>query len=416
MRFGFLARFAAVLLIGATAAAAGLSYALARSHLQAVRRDLIAATIGQASAQLQPALNIYVRDRAMKRDTLVRVRTAVRDIENFQELVRDVRIYAPSGAPLEPVTAVPEPVPVRRAIVAQDVVESSVFSRDGDSLVTAYVPLGASSVSGYVAVAAIDISLGQLDVQTQSETRFVVAATLTAVALLFISLLTLAIAAQRELDRRQRIADSTFLQTMEGIAAIVDQRDPYTAGHSQRVSDYAVLVAQALGESKGAVERVRAGALLHDLGKIGIPDAVLLKPGPLDAAERESINTHPRMAVEILSRVEAMEPIVPCVLHHHERWDGRGYPDGLVGEQIPRLARIIAVADTFDAMTTSRPYRQALSIEETRKRLLDGRGTQWDAICVDALIALVDSGRMVPQAREDQRPVFGRRQASKDSG
>mgnify|MGYP001191870683 CR=1 FL=1 len=414
MHLGFLARFAAVLLIGATAVAAGLSYVLASSHLQAVRRDLVAATIGQASAQLQPALNAYVRERAMKQDTLASISTAVRDIENFQELVRDVRIYAPSGQALDPSSSLPQPGPVRRAIAKQDVIDSPVFQRDGDSLITAYVPLGASGASGYVAVAAIDISLGQLDVQTQSETRFVVLATVTAVALLFISLLTLAIAAQRELNRRQRIADSTFLQTMEGIASIVDQRDPYTAGHSKRVSDYAVKVAESLGENAAAVERVRAGALLHDLGKIGIPDAVLLKPGPLDADERRAINSHPSMAIEILGKVEAMEPIVPCVLHHHERWDGTGYPDGLAGEQIPHLARIIAVADTFDAMTTSRPYRAALPVEEARRRLLAGRSVQWDARCVDALVALVDSRAISPPASDQQSEVFGRRLAVKD--
>lgn len=414
MRFGFLARFAAVLLIGATTVAAGLSYVLASSHLQAVRRDLVAATIGQASAQLQPALNAYVRERAMKQDTLASISTAVRDIENFQELVRDVRIYAPSGQALDPSSSPAQPAPVRRAIAKQDVIDSPVFQRDGDSLITAYVPLGASGANGYVAVAAIDISLGQLDVQTQSETRFVVLATVIAIALLFISLLTLATAAQRELNRRQRIADSTFLQTMEGIASIVDQRDPYTAGHSKRVSDYAVKVAEALGENVAAIERVRAGALLHDLGKIGIPDAVLLKPGPLDEDERRTINSHPSMAIEILGKVEAMEPIVPCVLHHHERWDGAGYPDGLAGEQIPHLARIIAVADSFDAMTTSRPYREALPVVEARRRLLAGRSVQWDARCVDVLVALVDSGAISPPAPALQPAVFGRRLAVKN--
>lgn len=394
MRFGFLLRFAAVLVLVAIAAAAGLSYVFARSHLAAVRSDLVAATIGQASAKLQPALNTYAAEGKMAPQTRATLARAILDIENFQELVRNVRIFSPAGVALDPSSAQPEPAFARRAITDQNVVTSPAFERDGDQLETVYVPTGASNATGYVAVVAIDISLGQLDLQTHGETRFVISATIAAVALIILSLLILAITAQRELDKRRRIANTTFLQTMEGIAAIVDQRDPYTAGHSRRVAAYSVQVAHRLGEVPEQVELVRTGALLHDLGKIGISDAVLLKPDRLDRDERALINGHPTLARKILEPVEAMAPIVPCVLHHHERWDGTGYPDGLAGEAIPRLARIIAVADTFDAITTNRPYRTSLSIAEARKRLLEGRGTQWDAQCVDAIVALIDADEM----------------------
>jgi len=409
MRFGFLLRFAAVLLLAAIAVASGLSYAFARSHLAAVRSDLVAATVGQASAKLQPVLNAYAAAGAMNGATRVRLANAVRDIENFQVLVRDVRIFKPSGTALDPRSAPPESTFVRRAITEQNVVTSPPFERAGDRLETAYVPMGGAALSGYVAVVAIDISLGQLDVQTHGETRFVVTATVVAVALIFVSLLTLAITAQRELDHRQLLANTTFLQTMQGIAAIVDQRDPYTAGHSRRVAQYAIQVARHLGETSANVELVRTGALLHDLGKIGIPDAILLKPDRLDKAERMLINGHPALARKILEPVEAMASIVPCVLHHHERWDGTGYPDGLAGEAIPRLARIIAVADTFDAITTNRPYRKAMPIQEARRRLMEGRGTQWDATCVDAIVALIDANELILDPASASRPAMAPR-------
>ena len=263
-----------------------------------------------------------------------------------------------------------------------------------------------------IGVAAIDVSVGQLQAQAGSETQFVILSTLIACSLIFLSLLTLAIAAQRELNRRGRAAETTFLQTMEGIARIVDQRDPYTAGHSQRVAEYSAAVARQMQLSAKLVERVRWSALLHDLGKIAIPDAVLLKPGAFDEQEREVINHHPSIARDILQNVEAMAEFVPCVLHHHERWDGTGYPDGLRGDAIPLLSRIIAVADTFDAMTTDRPYRNALSLDEARRRLLGGAGSQWDERCVGAIVALIDAGALQPP-RELERQ-FGRRLAATD--
>lgn len=405
---GFLARFVSVLLLVAIGVAVGLSYAFARAHLAAVRRDLVATTIGQASAQLQAPLTTFAHRRGMTPDTRVRLAFAINNIENFQALVRDVRIYAPDGRALVPDDAPAQPVQTARAIAAQDVVQSTPFERGGDQLVSAYIPFGAPGANGYVAVAAIDLSIGQLNAQTASETRYVIVATLIACALIFASLLTLAIAAQRELNKRQRAAETTFLQTMEGIAAIVDQRDPYTAGHSRRVATYAEILAQHLGFSKQDVAHVRWGALLHDVGKIGVPDDVLLKPGALDEHERAVISAHPSIAYEILGPVEAMAPIVPCVLHHHERWDGKGYPSGLADEAIPKLARVVAIADTFDAMTSDRPYRTRLSIEETRRRLLEGANVQWDAQYVEMMVSLIDRGIIAPLP--SQAPArFGRR-------
>lgn len=389
---GFVARFAALLLVAVIAVSTTLSYLFARSHLDALRSDLIANAAGQASATLQPALDKYAHSGHFTESDRRGVDLAVRNVQNFQSLIRDVRLYRPDGRPLDPILASNEGAFVKRAIDEQNIIQGPQQSIEGEDVLPVFVPLASSSSGTYLAVAAIDVSLGELNAQTGSETKFVVLATLAACALIFVSLLTLAIAAQRELNKRRRQADTTFLQTMEGLAAIVDQRDPYTAGHSQRVSEYSVLIAREMKLSNQDVEHVRWGALLHDLGKIAVPDAVLLKNGPLDAQERAIISQHPTIAKQILGPVEAMAPIVPCVLHHHERWDGGGYPDGLRGEAIPFLSRVIAVADTFDAMTTDRPYRTGLTIEETRKRLHDGAGVQWERRCIDAALALIDAG------------------------
>jgi HD-GYP domain-containing protein (c-di-GMP phosphodiesterase class II) len=395
MRFGFVARFAAVLLVCAIGVAAALSYFFARAHLETLKNDLIATAVGQASAALQPALEHHAG-----------VDAAAKDIENYNPLVRGVRLYTPSGAPLDPATGASIGGYAEEAIGLENVVQSSVHHVAGESLVTAYIPL-AGPTGKYLAVAAVDVSISQIEAQSVQETQFVVISTLIACAVIFISLLTLATAAQRELNRRGRAAEQTFLQTMQGIASIVDQRDPYTAGHSYRVAEYSVAIATHLKLSKVLIERVRWSALLHDLGKIGIPDAVLLKVGPFNDLEREIINHHPSIARDILGEVEAMAEIVPCVLHHHERWDGRGYPGGLVGEAIPLLSRVIAVADSFDAMTTDRPYRKALHVEEARSRLVDGAASQWDERCIAAIVALIDTGAIRPPSEQIRQ--FGQR-------
>lgn len=403
----FLIRFAAVLLIVVVAISAGLSYLFARNHLEALKSDLITNAAGQASATLQPALDKYARQGQFTEADREQIDASVKNVENFQSLVRGVRLYQPDGAPLDPIIAPNATANVKRAISEQNIIQANEQAKDGEQIVVAFVPLASSTSAKYLAVAAIEISVGQLTAQTDRETRFVVIATLSACVLIFLSLLTLAIAAQRELNRRKRQAESTFLQTMEGIAAIVDQRDPYTAGHSRRVSEYAAIIATHMGLSKAEIDRVRWAALLHDLGKIGIPDVVLLKNGPLDPHEREIISAHPTIAAGILGQVEAMAAITPCVLHHHERWDGHGYPAGLSGSSIPLLSRVIAVADTFDAMTTDRPYRKGLDVAEARRRLLEGSAVQWDARCIEAAIWLIDAGRLMPPNVQVTR--FGQR-------
>ncbi|GIP23555.1 HD-GYP domain-containing protein [Paenibacillus sp. J22TS3] len=165
------------------------------------------------------------------------------------------------------------------------------------------------------------------------------------------------------------------------LAAALDARDPYTAGHSLRVADYAVQIGVLAGLSVEKLDALRKSALLHDIGKIGTRDSVLLKEGRLTEEEFDQIKQHPAMGESILRQIEpadAMAPFLSGVRSHHERYDGKGYPDQLKGEEIPLFGRIIAVADAFDAMTSNRPYRRGLDVEKAIQILEEGRGTQWD--------------------------------------
>lgn len=177
--------------------------------------------------------------------------------------------------------------------------------------------------------------------------------------------------------RNSQLLDSYFAT----LAAALDARDPYTAGHSLRVAEYAVEIGRLAGLPEEDIDDLRKSALLHDIGKIGIRDAVLLKEGRLDEEEWGQIKEHPVLGETILKQIEpvdAMAPFLPGVRSHHERYDGGGYPDGLKGEEIPLFGRIIAVADAFDAMTSDRPYRKGLDKKTAIRILEEGRGTQWD--------------------------------------
>ncbi len=184
------------------------------------------------------------------------------------------------------------------------------------------------------------------------------------------------------------------MATVEALAAAVDAKDPYTRGHSQRVSMRAALLARAMGLSPSDVARVQLAGVLHDVGKIGVPDAILTKPGALTAEEFAIIKEHPATGERMLRAVPFLHDILPAVRHHHERWDGGGYPDGLAGAAIPRDAAIIMVADSFDAMTSSRTYRPALPFGEACRRIREGSGTQFAPEVVAAFERIVTDGSL----------------------
>ncbi len=186
-------------------------------------------------------------------------------------------------------------------------------------------------------------------------------------------------------------AGELFLGVIKALASAIDAKDPYTQGHSQRVSDFSVLIAQELGFEDTWVNDLRIGSLFHDIGKIGIPDEILLKNGKLNDSEFEFIKLHPYKGVNILSQVKLLEPMVPAILEHHERLDGSGYPAKLAGQQISWMGRIVAVADVYDAMTSTRPYRAGFRHEEVLAHLRRNAGIQFDPDCVQALETILSS-------------------------
>ncbi len=191
-------------------------------------------------------------------------------------------------------------------------------------------------------------------------------------------------------------------ELLELLVQTVEMRDPYTSGHSQRVSRYARIIAQALGIQKAKIERIAVAALLHDVGKIHqLFEPILKKPGKLTPEERATMELHPLKSVELAEKVSELEDVLPAIRHHHENWDGTGYPDRLAGSDIPLGARIIMFADTIDAMTTDRPYRKALGEAEVRAELIKLRGRQFDPEICDALLASPHYPRLF--AGEDSR-------------
>jgi diguanylate cyclase (GGDEF)-like protein len=176
---------------------------------------------------------------------------------------------------------------------------------------------------------------------------------------------------------------------LQGLVVAIDTKDHYTKMHSEDVARYARYLTEELGLDEGLREAVSVAGLLHDVGKIGVPDQILRKPAPLTAEEKDVVASHAVIGHLIVSSLPGMELVSAGVRHHHERWDGNGYPDGLAGDDIPRIARIVAVADVFSAMRTSRPYRKALPIEEALSRILDAAGSQLDPSLAERFVAAV---------------------------
>jgi len=192
---------------------------------------------------------------------------------------------------------------------------------------------------------------------------------------------------QKVEEQAQKIRTS-FFNSVTALAYALEAKDIYTSGHSQRVTEVSVAIAEHLGLPKETIEKIRLAGLVHDIGKIGVRETVLNKADSLTDEEYEHVRLHSEAGEHILTPIVGDEEILKAVRHHHERYDGKGYPDGLKGEQIPLLARIIAVADTFDAMTSERPYRKALTEEAACAEVERCRGTQFDPEAADAFLAV----------------------------
>jgi HD-GYP domain-containing protein (c-di-GMP phosphodiesterase class II) len=192
-----------------------------------------------------------------------------------------------------------------------------------------------------------------------------------------------------------RESESLFIGVIRALAGAIDAKDPYTCGHSDRVARIAKRLAEELRLSTGECEQVYLAGLLHDIGKIGIADSILCKPGPLTDEEYAEIKKHPVIGFAILRHVQHLQHALPGVLHHHESFDGTGYPGNLKGTETPLLARIIAVADAYDAMTSDRPYRKAMPFEKAEAIFREQTGGQWDGDVVDALFSALTDIRAI---------------------
>lgn len=180
-------------------------------------------------------------------------------------------------------------------------------------------------------------------------------------------------------------SNDLFLEFILALSLAIDSKEPFTRGHSQRVSEYSVEIATRLGVEKETITDIRIGALLHDIGKLGVPDSILSKQGTLSDSEFEEIKKHPGKGLKILENINALHNILPAVVEHHERLDGSGYPHGLYGDQISLMGRIVAVADVFDALTTDRPYRKAMLLDDVLAFFEQNRSNRFDSDCVEAL-------------------------------
>jgi len=187
------------------------------------------------------------------------------------------------------------------------------------------------------------------------------------------------------------LLEQTHFETVIAFSEALDAKDQYTAGHSRRVMEYSVDIGQRMKLDENDIEQLKKSALLHDIGKIGIPDAVLHKKGKLSDVEYSIIKAHSEIGATILKAIKSFNYLVPAVYHHHERFDGKGYPHGIKGGEIPLHARIIAVADSFDAITSNRPYRNAFALQEALAELEKNKEVQFDPYIADTFIEILNS-------------------------
>ena len=197
-------------------------------------------------------------------------------------------------------------------------------------------------------------------------------------------------------------ANELFLDTIKALAAAVDAKDPYTEGHSQRVSEFSLAIGRELGLNQEMLHQLRIGSLFHDLGKIGVPDEILVKPDLLTPEEYREMKKHPAIGAKILGQVRMLQNVIPAIEQHHERMDASGYPRGLRGKELSLFGRIVSVADAFDAITSDRPYREGVSAQKAIEMLYSECPDRLDKRCVDALAQAYQKGLI--QTQKERTP------------
>lgn len=283
-----------------------------------------------------------------------------------------------------------------------------------DRLLEVYVPLRVADSDSVVGAYELYQTTGAVDARVREIRATVAAGVFGGFLVLFVALFGVVAGAARQLveraiENRQLAGEivAAYDHTIEGWARALDLKDHETVGHSRRVTDLTLEAAREAGMDEQRLADVRRGALLHDIGKMGVPDHILNKPGPLDDEEWVVMRRHTEYAREMLGGVAYLEGALPIPVHHHERWDGGGYPDGLEGDGIPLEARLFAVIDVYDALTNDRPYREAWSHERAVEHLRQGAGTHFDPAAVDIVVGVIEracGGPVVP-ACEDETPA-----------
>ena len=277
-------------------------------------------------------------------------------------------------------------------------------------LLEAYVPLRLAGSNEIVGAYEIYCRVDQLESRIGRIRRTVAIGVFGSFAALYGALFGLVYGASRRLthqaNENEKLANEVVLaydQTIEGWSNALDLRDEETEGHSRRVTDRTVTIAAAMGFTSDELVDVRRGALLHDIGKMGVPDAILHKPGPLDEDEWELMREHPGYAKRMLERIGYLGRALDIPYCHHERWDGSGYPQGLSGEEIPLSARIFAVVDVWDALSTDRPYRSAWSANQVREKLLAESGKHFDPQAVEEFLRELDGQGLSDRSKGEHR-------------
>ena len=199
-----------------------------------------------------------------------------------------------------------------------------------------------------------------------------------------------------------------YIHTVEALASAIDAKDPYTFGHSNRVARFSLAICEELGMSRKEVRQVELAAILHDIGKIGTPESILQKPGRLTPEEMQIIREHPAKGAQILSNISELRDVITWIRHHHEWYDGNGYPDGIAAYDIPLQARVIAVADSFDAMTSDRPYRKGMTADVAIGKMEECSGSQFDPQLLQVFKTVCESGRLsfYLEHRDKRSPPF----------
>lgn len=390
----FLVASAVILALGAIALSSTLSKELRASALEDNARDVSAYVDAVLGPNVVRDSNVVVTPRALQR--LTRTVPLPEDVRGLNVYNREGRLVFSTSQPGrvgrrrsspdlkevvrtgEPGAAIVDPRGSARPVVK---VWAPLLSARG-------APVGAAEVS-------LDESVVNDTISGSNRTIWLAVGIVFGVLWLVLALLVRGASAQlrghnedlelrsRELTDTSRRLEQTLLETIETLNAAVEARDPYTAGHSQRVRHVALAIGRDLRLSSRQLGALGTAALFHDIGKIGMPDSILTKPGRLSAAEAAVMREHVTRGAEIVSRISSLQDSVPAIRHHHERWDGLGYPDGLSGEDVPLEATIIAIADAWDAMTTDRPYAVALQLNEAMLQIRAGRGKQFNPLVVD---------------------------------